>query len=542
MLEMGFRDDIDAIMNHLPKKPELQITLSTATVPLAVNHTIERLLSPDRKLIKTLDEVDVAQSRVPQWHTIVPSAGDLFPHVLRLLAKTQLSTNQYKKTLVYCPTTRMAQLVSTLLRALVPKVLPAGEDTEVFEVHGMIAGEKRTNTLTDFRRTDDKHAILVTTDLVARAPDVGKASHVIQIGIPSSSSAYFDRVARVGEGRSDLVLLPWEIGFMTWQLTEADIKPFTRDELKREVAELATNRDATLGSGEADAHTAPVLPVVESINHQVEELKKLLDEDAIKETFASLLGYYIPKSPEVRCQKPIIVQGLKDWTTEACGLPAAPYVSDAFLNRLGMYDGRTKHFGQKFVMETRKSNDVRWSGRGRQSTRGYEKELPDWARENEALDERDPVTSPEDYRTARYGKADHAVKRTLGDRPPPKMSWDDEDASGGRVNARQPQRIRTWGGESSSSRGNASPPSPRVPTFVREQERIRNELTEQEDAGLEFSDKAKAARASLAGWGSNLPDSPPPSSSSTRQRPPEPQDPWQLPPAKRTTGSRSTLR
>ena len=517
MFEMGFRDDIDAIAEYLPKSPELQTFFATATVSPVVNQAAERLMSSNREIINSATEHDTTHSTVSQYHTIVPSAADLFPHVLRLIAQSQMVARS-SKVIVFCQTTRMVQLLSTVLRALAPKVLPGGEDTQVFEVHSMRPRDVRSTELFNFRKHRGQPSILVTTDLVVRSNEVGSPTHVIQIGIPSSAPVYFSRVGKAlqaPQGRSDLVLLPWEIGFMTWQMTEVEIKPLTLNELKRDVAEHATSNDAKLGSNAKDAPIKPSLPLIESIETEVNALKSRLDEDAVKETFASLLGYYIPKSPELRCQKPIIVQGLKDWTTDACGMPAAPYVSDAFLDRLGMRDGRTKHFGQQVVDHSEKYAARRqgqhWLGRGRQESKHQSKGTPGWSTESVLLDERDPSTSPENYRTNRYGKPDQSLQRSLESKPPPKMAWGhSQEGTDGAVarrvtkaNTVRPHRIRTWG---SGEQATVTP----VPELVPE---------------------ARAARAALGNWGGDATASDP----STVDEPP---DPWQLPPAPRTAGTR----
>src|SRR5258706_3185123 len=418
------------------------------------------------------------------------------------------------KVIIFCQPTRMAQLFSTMLRALAPKILAGGKDTQVFEVHSMRPQEARSTELFDFGKHRGQPSILVTTDLVVRNNEVGHPDHIIHVGIPSSGPIYFGRVEKAlqaPQGRSDLVLLPWEIGFMTWQLTEVEIKPLTLNELKRDVVELATTMDAKLGSNSKDAPIEPSFPLVENIETEIDALKSRLDEDAVKETFASLLGYYIPKSPELRCQKSIIVQGMKDWTVDACGMFAAPYVSDTFLDRLGMRDGRTKYFGQQVVDHSEKyaarRQGAHWLGRGHQDSKHKSKGLPDWSTESAALDERDPSTSPEDYRTNRYGKRDTSVQRSLESTPRSKMAWDHPgtDAVDHPTNANTtpPRRINTWG----SGSGEQATPVPKL-------------------------SEARAARAALGSWGNDAT-----ASNGAIIEPPEP-DPWQLPPAPRTVGMR----
>ena len=45
------------------------------------------------------------------------------------------------------------------------------------------------------------------------------------------------------DGRGDLVLLPWEIGFLTWKLNEIPLKPCKIKELMSELQTLAQKYD-----------------------------------------------------------------------------------------------------------------------------------------------------------------------------------------------------------------------------------------------------------------------------------------------------------
>ena len=225
------------------------------------------------------------------------------------------------------------------------------------------------------------------------------------------------------------MLLPWEIGFVTWQLTEVPLKRLTLNELKKQVDELATKYDenpklflanAPKPSGRYDSKGRPVpssqpfefkSPVVATIggmDTQIQGLLGKLDEEAIQETFASLLGYYIAKSPELRMHdKGAIVQGIKDWSVQALGLPVPPYVSDSFLLKLGVSDGRTKHFGRQMRPSMYTQRDVgapSWQGRGQQRLRNRAREVPSWATDLNSDDEEDPVGVASDYRGHRYGK------------------------------------------------------------------------------------------------------------------------------------------
>lgn len=61
--------------------------------------------------------------------------------------------------------------------------------------------------------------------------------------------------------------------------------------------------------------------------------------EAIEEVFVSLLGFYFLRSGDMRATRRSVYEALQAWTTEACGLPEPPFVSDALLTRMGGPDG-----------------------------------------------------------------------------------------------------------------------------------------------------------------------------------------------------------
>lgn len=437
---MGFRDDIDAIADYLPKTPERQTFLFSATVSRSIQQVARATLDKNHIFLNTVSDRDSpVHAHVPQYHTVLPSAREQIPHILNLLAHDQLINPGKSKIIVFLPTTKMTQLFATLIRELSKTVLPSGVKTKVYEIHSKRTQDARTMTSDAFRGDLSGSSILVTSDVSARGVDYPGVSRVVQVGIPGSTEQYIHRVGRTGragmQGRGDLVLLPWECGFVTWQLTEVPLKPLTISELTSQVSSLSAKFDedpelffkginvSTEKTPRYDTHgrtrttgpslyKSPLSPRITNMGSSISQLLDDVDEEAVKETFASLLGYYFAKSPELRTQKNVIVQGCKDWTVEACGLPVPPYVSEGFLLRLGFSDGRTKRFGAAVMPESRRDTGApSWMGRGQQRSKGKERELPSWATARDELDENDPVGRPEEYRSERYG-------RTPRDAPP----------------------------------------------------------------------------------------------------------------------------
>ncbi|THH12955.1 hypothetical protein EW146_g7207 [Bondarzewia mesenterica] len=398
LLEMGFRDDIEAITDFLPKSPIRQTFLFSATLSRAIQQVARQTLNPKYKHIDAVPADDSpVHAHVPQYHTVLPSADHQIPHLLRLIAHDQLTNPGRSKAIVFFPTTKMTQLFSTLLRELSKSVLPAGRHTRTYEIHSKRTQESRASTSDSFRNDKSGAAILVTSDVSARGVDYPGVTRVIQVGIPGGTEQYIHRIGRTGragtKGRGDLILLPWEVGFISWQLTDVPMKALATNELKADLHEIAKKHDEdpdlfwkgvrTVEAGRPQydrsgrpktavpVRFAPTLsPIFEDMQNHVDNLLEQIDEDAVRETVGSLLGYYISKTPELRIQKPIVVQGLKDWAVQACGLPTPPYFSPEFLDRLGFSDGRTKHFGKSERLRQRADTDTpHWIGRGSKASK-----------------------------------------------------------------------------------------------------------------------------------------------------------------------------
>lgn len=415
MLEFGFREDIEAIMKCLPPIPQRQTFLFSATIPPNVRQVAQKHLAPDHTFVDCIKDQDSpVHVDIPQYHTVVPSASQQIPHILRLIAHDQFVNAGASKVMVFFPTTKMTQLFSTILTHYGKTVLPAGRKTEVLELHSKRPQYSRDSTAKAFRNANSGATVLVTSDVSARGVDYPGVTRVIQVGIPPSREQYVHRVGRTGrglksiQGRGDLVLLPWEVGFISWQLTDLPIKPLTAAELKTQLASEAQKHDEApektfparnpKNSPRAvDRFQTPYIPLLEEFDHLGSQIGPRLDPDAIRETFLSLLGYYFAKSAELRVSTSVILEGCKQWSTDALAQDTPPYVSEMFLKKIGYNDHRTKWYGSEprtpYSAQARK--DPHWMGRGSMK----HKSRP-WAVKRHETSNPDPEA--EQYRTTRY--------------------------------------------------------------------------------------------------------------------------------------------
>lgn len=321
LLDMGFSDDLNFILEHLPKKR--QTMLFSATVSPRIEKIAHQFLDRNHSFIDCVPKNESnVHMHIPQHVTVLDSAEDQLPHLVRLIAQDQLDNKNSSKVIVFLPTTKQTMLTATLLREM-SSSLP--NSLRVHEIHSRLNQNQRTRASERFRR-DTGNSVLVTSDVSARGVDYPGVTRVIQVGIPSSPEQYVHRVGRTGRGgvvggRGDLILQPFEAGFQRqlskFPITQVPVKEFAAD-LEKQAAE------------------SPAAARIAKIDEKVEGLLPSLDPQAVDDVFMSLLGYYLGKTDMVGLPHNAVFEGLKDWSTGAGGLAAPPHVSQMMLTRLGL--------------------------------------------------------------------------------------------------------------------------------------------------------------------------------------------------------------
>lgn len=407
LLEMGFKEEIDEIVRQLPPKEERSTYLFSATISPEIHRIAQQTMKRDTKIVDCVPSGESnVHAHVPQYYTILPNPDQQIKHIFNLLAHDQL-TNPSGKTVIFLPTTRMTQLFSQMISCF-RRHLPWNSAglMKVYEMHGGRTQKERENIAKDFRAgSGGGYQVLVTSDVSARGVDYPGVTRVIQIGVPTTRDIYVHRVGRTGRagkaGRGDLILLPFEANYIPTTLREIPIKPLPVSALNDELTQMIrkidedgqahaptimqqigqqrsslNNRNSRSssqrsGSREGDSRTTtqevqmqlPLSSRVESFDANLKEnIIPSIGEEAIRESFGSLLGYYGSKASDIRTTKESILTGLKQWAVSAMLLPEEPYVSPAFLQKLGFNNDRgMSRFGGRGG-NSRGGN--RWEGRG----------------------------------------------------------------------------------------------------------------------------------------------------------------------------------
>jgi Superfamily II DNA and RNA helicases len=177
MLDMGFREDIETILDKTP--PERQTVLFSATMPpeiLAITKTYQK--QPRLVEIRTKQ---VTLAAVRQYYCEVP-ANDKPEALIELLKR-----NEIRKSIVFCNTQRMVDQLCRYLNQ---------NGHEAAGIHGSMRQNVRTQVMKSFKA--GKSALLIATDVAARGIDAQDVEAVINFDIPPNTEYYIHRIGRTG--------------------------------------------------------------------------------------------------------------------------------------------------------------------------------------------------------------------------------------------------------------------------------------------------------------------------------------------------------
>jgi ATP-dependent RNA helicase DeaD len=180
MLDMGFAEDIDAILDTAPASR--QTALFSATMPSRLRAIAERhLKSPHRLSIQREKPAPGKLPRVRQVAYVVSRA-----HKAAALQRV-LDMESPTSALVFCRTRlEVDSLVETL----------NAHGYRAEALHGGMQQRQREAVMGRFRAA--KADLLIATDVAARGLDISQLSHVFNYDVPSAPEAYIHRIGRTG--------------------------------------------------------------------------------------------------------------------------------------------------------------------------------------------------------------------------------------------------------------------------------------------------------------------------------------------------------
>ncbi len=189
MLDMGFADDLDAILKATPASR--QTALFSATMPARILSIAGRHLKNPARV--TIEREKPAAGKVPRVRQVAYIVNRA--HKPATLARI-LDMEDPVATLVFCRT-RME------VDALVETFNAHGHRSEA--LHGGMPQRQRDHVMGLFR--SQKADLLIATDVAARGLNITHISHVVNYDVPASPEVYLHRIGRTGRaGREGVAI------------------------------------------------------------------------------------------------------------------------------------------------------------------------------------------------------------------------------------------------------------------------------------------------------------------------------------------------
>lgn len=177
MLDMGFQDTLDAIIERIPTNR--QTLLFSATFPRAIEAIAKRVLK-NPEMVKV--EEEQAKSTIKQYFYKMDNNKQRYPTLKLLLLKFTPQS-----CVVFCNTKVETQQVCDDL---------ADEGFSAVALHGDLEQRDRERTLIHF--SNKSASILVATDVAARGLDIDDMDMVINYHLAHDTQTHVHRVGRTG--------------------------------------------------------------------------------------------------------------------------------------------------------------------------------------------------------------------------------------------------------------------------------------------------------------------------------------------------------
>ena len=195
MLNMGFVEDIEFILNEVPE--ERQIALFSATVPRRIEALARRYLRNPERVTIAQETLTAPQTRQMYVETQQRDKVEALTRILDLESPSSA--------IVFCRTKREVDELSETLQS-------RGYATAA--IHGDINQAQRERLLLAFR--EGRVELLIATEVAARGLDIPDVTHVFNYDIPDDGDAYIHRIGRTGrmgrKGDAITFVTPREMG------------------------------------------------------------------------------------------------------------------------------------------------------------------------------------------------------------------------------------------------------------------------------------------------------------------------------------------
>lgn len=186
MLDMGFIDDLHAIITSLPKNR--QTMFFSATVPPIVAHLAKKILKNPKKVEVTknssialnIDQKVIFCKREDKFQLLRKILKEEERELVMIFTKTKNSADKVKEYLLF---------------HRIPATVFHGDKTQI----------DREKALNNFKTGSMK--VMIATDIAARGIDVQGVSHVINYELPMEAESYIHRIGRTARAGHDGVAI-----------------------------------------------------------------------------------------------------------------------------------------------------------------------------------------------------------------------------------------------------------------------------------------------------------------------------------------------
>jgi len=189
MLDMGFAEDLEAILDATPE--ERQTVLFSATMPRRLDSLARRHLREPVRITIGREKAEPGEApRVRQTAYVVPRAAK--PAALGRILDVEAPT----AAIVFCRTREEVDALTETLN---------GRGYRAEALHGGMSQEQRDRVMGRLRGGTAE--LLVATDVAARGLDIDQLTHVVNYDVPSAPESYVHRIGRVGRaGREGVAI------------------------------------------------------------------------------------------------------------------------------------------------------------------------------------------------------------------------------------------------------------------------------------------------------------------------------------------------
>ncbi len=185
MLDMGFMEDLEKIIKHLPKKR--QTMLFSATMPPKIRQLAKSILNNP-------DQINIATSKPAEG--VLQAAYLTYDKQKNPLISHLLAEKELDSVIIFASTkVKVKELLKDLVKA----------KFKAKAIHSDLDQKEREEVMLGFRNR--KFPILVATDIVSRGIDIDNIGLIVNYDVPNDPEDYIHRVGRTARAKSTGVAL-----------------------------------------------------------------------------------------------------------------------------------------------------------------------------------------------------------------------------------------------------------------------------------------------------------------------------------------------